>query len=102
MNQRGFEKCSTTDDARIGVGLSTLTATKMNRREPIAGLGSLSVLNAGAAVYTTRSAVPEGIEPIQIETVSTPSNQAGATLIPETGRVTFSTYSRPGVGPARG
>lgn len=61
----------------------------MNRRELIAGLGSLSVLGAGTAVYTTRSAGPEGIEPIQIEAVSAPGSEAGDTLIPEPGRVTF-------------
>lgn len=61
----------------------------MKRRELLAGLGSLTALGAGAAVYTTRPSGENGREPIPVETLAAPGSEAGETRIPERGRVTF-------------
>jgi thiol-disulfide isomerase/thioredoxin len=61
----------------------------MNRRELLAGAGSLGVLGAGAFVYSTAAPDEADIEPVPIETIAAPGSDAGEVSVPEQGRPTF-------------
>lgn len=62
----------------------------MRRRDLLIGAGSLTVLGGGAAVaFDVVGSDDETIEPIELETIGAPGSEAGATVVPERGTVTF-------------
>lgn len=62
----------------------------MQRRDMLAGLGSLAALGAGAAVaFDTVGQTQGDIEPIDVETLDAPGSEASTVTVPERGRVTF-------------
>jgi thiol-disulfide isomerase/thioredoxin len=62
----------------------------MQRREVIAGLGSLAVLGGGGALaFSGNDAGTEDIEAVELETLDAPGSEAGTATVPEEGRVTF-------------
>lgn len=60
----------------------------MNRREMLAGLGSIGVLGGAVATYAWRQ-TGESVDPVTVETLDAPGSIAGETAVPDSGRVTF-------------
>ncbi|MDJ1432878.1 TlpA disulfide reductase family protein [Halostagnicola sp. A-GB9-2] len=60
----------------------------MNRRDVLAGLGSVGVLGTSAVVYS-RFQADGDVDPVTVETLEAPGSEAGETTVPEAGRVTF-------------
>lgn len=61
----------------------------MQRREVIAGLGSLAVLGGGAALALDGSQSDgSSVEPLEIQTIAAPGSSDGTVTVPQRGQVT--------------
>lgn len=62
----------------------------MRRRELLAGAAGLAVAGAGGAIaFGAFDDDGVGVQPVKLETLDAPGSEAGATMVPERGRVTF-------------